>query len=349
MPAIRNVILDWSGTLVDDLNPVREATNEIFKLHGKAPFELEEFREKFFLPFPEFYQAHLPELQLPELDHHYHTAFKMLQTGIEILPHAQKFLDYLLERGMPTFLLSSIHHEHFEAQGARLNLKKYFKQAYVQALDKRKVILHLLTEHDLDPSETIFIGDMIHDVETARHAGVMSCAVLTGYNSLGQLKTANPDLLFRNLGEVQAYLERHRDAALKPPVVTVGALIFNPEGKVLMIQSHKWSHCWGIPGGKIKPSEKALDAVRREVREETGLEITEIRFEMVQDCIDPSEFYMKAHFVLLAYSALTAGMEVTLNDEGEAYRWVSPTEMADLNLNGPTQTLLNYVRSHPNY
>ena len=54
MSEIRNVILDWSGTLVDDFGPVLEATNEIFKHYGKPAFSAEEFREKFYLPFPEF-------------------------------------------------------------------------------------------------------------------------------------------------------------------------------------------------------------------------------------------------------------------------------------------------------
>src|SRR6202050_311200 len=132
MSEIRNVILDWSGTLVDDFTPVLEATNEIFRHYGKPPFSVEDFREKFFLPFPEFYKQHLPESAPPELDHDYHIAFKTLQTGIMPLPHPDEFLEYLLRRGMPTFLLSSIHHEHFEAQGGRLGWKKYFKQAYVQ-------------------------------------------------------------------------------------------------------------------------------------------------------------------------------------------------------------------------
>ena len=109
MSEIRNVILDWSGTLVDDFNPVLEATNEIFKHYGKPTFTAEEFREKFYLPFPEFYKEYLPESALPELDHHYHTAFKLLQTGIEPLPHSLDFLDYLRARNMPTFLLSTIH------------------------------------------------------------------------------------------------------------------------------------------------------------------------------------------------------------------------------------------------
>ena len=347
MPEIRNVILDWSGTLVDDLGPVLEATNEIFRHYGKPAWSLEEFREKFYLPFPKFYEEHLPEFVLAELDDQYHSSFKILQNGIVLLPHALDFLDYLEKRGLPTFLLSSIHRDHFDAQGGRLKVKQYFKQAYVQALDKRKTILELLADHDLNAEETLFIGDMVHDIETARHAGVMSCAVLTGYDSLAKLKGASPDLLFRNLSEVRSFLDRHRGVETHPPIPTVGALIFNARGEVLMIRTHKWSDRWGIPGGKIKTNETALDALRREVREETGLELRDICFTLVQDCIEPPEFYKKSHFLLLNYTAEATSTDVVLNDEAETYRWVTPDEAAGLDLNGPTRILLDHVRSHP--
>ena len=81
-------------------------------------------------------------------------------------------------------------------------------------------------------------------------------------------------------------------------------------GEVLMIRTHKWSNRWGIPGGKIKTNEPALDALRREVREETGLELRDIRFALVQDCIEPPEFYKRAHFLLLNY---TAGATTTVS------------------------------------
>ena len=132
-----------------------------------------------------------------------------------------------------------------------------------------------------------------------------------------------------------------------PPVATVGALIFNPRGEVLMIQTHKWSHKWGIPGGKIKPNEASVDALRREIMEETGLKVSDIRFELVQDCIEPPEFYKKAHFLLLNYTAQSAGTQVVLNDEAENHRWVTPDEAARMDLNGPTRVLLDYARSHP--
>ncbi len=111
------------------------------------------------------------------------------------------------------------------------------------------------------PDETLFIGDMEHDIETAKHGGVHSCAVLTGYNTLEQLRAAQPDLIVEHLAELRGVLERN-DLHLKPPtkqfeetlppLATVGALIFNSKNEVLMIRTHKWSNKWGIPGGKIK-------------------------------------------------------------------------------------------------
>jgi ADP-ribose pyrophosphatase YjhB (NUDIX family) len=128
------------------------------------------------------------------------------------------------------------------------------------------------------------------------------------------------------------------------PIATVGALIFNPAREVLMIRTHKWSNLWGIPGGKIKWGEPAEDALRREVREETALEITNIQFALVQDCIHSKEFYRDAHFVLLNYTCDTPGGQVVLNDEAEEFQWLSPRAALELELNTPTRILVEAVK-----
>lgn len=128
------------------------------------------------------------------------------------------------------------------------------------------------------------------------------------------------------------------------PVVTVGALIYNSRGEVLMIRTHKWSDLWGIPGGKVKLGEAAQSALRREIKEETGLDVSDIQFVLVQDCISSKEFYREAHFVLLNYTCLAKRDEpVALNDEAEEYRWLSPNAALELPLNIPTRVLLDRV------
>ena len=61
-----------------------------------------------------------------------------------------------------------------------------------------------------------------------------------------------------------------------------------------------------------------MDALRREIKEETNLDVTDIEFVLVQDCIHSKEFYRDAHFVLLNYTCRCAGQKprVKLNDEG---------------------------------
>jgi phosphoglycolate phosphatase len=346
MSVIKNIIFDWSGTLADDFQPVLSATNEIFRHYGKPEFSAEEFKENFFLPFTDFYKIHLPEATMIQLEHYYHSSFKLLQENIPLLPHAIEILEYCQSQGMKIFLLSTIHAEHYEVQATRLNVKNYFNKAYVQALDKRKTIHQLLAEWDLEPSETLFVGDMQHDIETAKHGGVRSCGVLTGYDSLEKLKKTEPDLIFKDLLGLLHYLQHHRDEPNFHPVATVGALIVNEKKEVLMIHTFKWSNLWGIPGGKIKTNERHEDALIREVKEETNLDVHDLRFIMVQDCIGSKEFYRPAHFLLLNYLVQTTQSDVILNDEADDYRWVSYKEAYQLPINTPTRILLDACRTY---
>ncbi|HEX7260700.1 MAG TPA: NUDIX domain-containing protein, partial [Luteolibacter sp.] len=193
--------------------------------------------------------------------------------------------------------------------------------------------------HALIPAETAFVGDMTHDVETARHGGISSIAVLTGYNHAEILVAVRPDLTVPDLGVLRSLLDRRR--GVSRPIATVGALIHDGAGHVLMVLTHKWGDRWGIPGGKIERGESSTDALRREIREETGLELQDIEFALVQDCIDSPEFQRPEHFLLLNYVARATGTAVTLNDEAEEFRWLPPTDALALNLNQPTRFLLN--------
>ena len=347
---IRNIIFDWSGTLVDDLPAVWQATNYVLAQSARAEMTLEQFRAEFQLPFTTFYEKHTPHVPLPQLEEWFHSRFRQVQDTVCALPHAREFLEFCRAHMLRTFLLSTVHEDHFEVQKRASGFGEFLDRPYLGVWDKRKKIHDILEENKLRPAETMFIGDMQHDIETARHGGIHSCAVLTGYNTLDQLRQAQPDLICEHLGELRDILEQN-DLHLRPPVkrfeethrpvVTVGALIFNDAAEVLMIRTHKWSNLWGIPGGKIKWGESSEAALRREVLEETGLEITEIEFVLAQDCIHSKEFYRDAHFVLLNYTCRCPGRsEVKLNDEAREFRWLAFQEALALPLNAPTRKLL---------
>jgi phosphoglycolate phosphatase-like HAD superfamily hydrolase/ADP-ribose pyrophosphatase YjhB (NUDIX family) len=353
---VRNIIFDWSGTLVDDLPAVWQATNYVLTQSQRSEMSLEQFRAEFSLPFIHFYHRHIPHIPLPQLETWFHSRFRQVQDSVCELPHAREFLEFCRSAGLRTFVLSTVHPDYFRVQAAATGFDKFVDRPYLSVWDKRAKIHEVLAENQMEPQETLFIGDMQHDIETAKHGGVHSCAVLTGYNTLEQLRAARPDLIVEHLGELRQILE-HNELDLggntpepdpaQVPVVTVGALIFNAAGQVLMIRTHKWSDLWGIPGGKIKWGEPAVDALRREIREETNLEVSDVEFVLVQDCIGSEEFYRPAHFVLLNYVCRCVGEpEVRLNHEAREFRWTTVDEALAMPINQPTRKLFLALGSH---
>jgi phosphoglycolate phosphatase-like HAD superfamily hydrolase len=212
---IRNIIFDWSGTLVDDLPGVFAATNQVFQERGLPPLTLDQFRAEFCLPFKNFYDRFLPQIPLPELERAFHASFVQAGHAVRELPHAREFLQFCAARGIRSFVLSTIHPDYYAAQTAVNGFDNFIERAYVAVLDKRAKIAEVLAANRLAAAETLFVGDMQHDMETARHGGVFSCAVLTGYNRLDQLRASEPDLIVEHLGELREILARG-DFDLRP-------------------------------------------------------------------------------------------------------------------------------------
>jgi nucleoside triphosphatase len=129
------------------------------------------------------------------------------------------------------------------------------------------------------------------------------------------------------------------------PEPTVSAVIVNPEGKILLCKSHKWDNKYVIPGGHIELGEKMEDALRREILEETGLDIYDIELISLKESIYSDTFYKKKHFIFIDYLCKTISSDVVLNDEADEFEWVDLEQIEDYNLGGFTKELLMKIRN----
>lgn len=131
------------------------------------------------------------------------------------------------------------------------------------------------------------------------------------------------------------------------PQVICGALIFNSEGKLFLMKSYKWKDKYVIPGGHVELGEKAEDAVKREVKEETNLDVKDIRFVCFQEAIFDDSCWKKAHLVFLDFACKTKSNEVKLNSEGQSFVWITPKEAAHLPVESYTLKAINeYLKLH---
>lgn len=125
------------------------------------------------------------------------------------------------------------------------------------------------------------------------------------------------------------------------PEVTVGAIIFNPENRVLLCKSTKWNNQFVIPGGHIELGERMEDALIREVKEETGLDIYDIQLISLLESIYSKSFNGDRHFIFIDYLCHTNSSNVVLNDEAEEYVWAELNEVLDYDLGGFTKHFFN--------
>ena len=118
---------------------------------------------------------------------------------------------------------------------------------------------------------------------------------------------------------------------MKFPQVVVGALILNKKGEILLVKSHKWKNLWGLPGGKLKYGESIASALKREVKEETGMKIKVVKMITLQEAIFSKEFHGKKHFIFIDYLCSTNSSKVRLDKrELQEYLWIKPNKALKL-------------------
>jgi nucleoside triphosphatase len=108
------------------------------------------------------------------------------------------------------------------------------------------------------------------------------------------------------------------------PEPTVGVFIFNQSGEILLVKSHKWYGKYVVPGGHVELGERIEQAAVREAKEETGLDIYDLKFVNFQEFIYDASFWKKRHFIFFDYACRADSLEVELNDEAQEHIWVEP-------------------------
>ena len=127
------------------------------------------------------------------------------------------------------------------------------------------------------------------------------------------------------------WMEEIASAIVRPRYhVPAGAIILNEQGQLLLCEHTYRRQCpWGLPGGDIKFGEDPAEAVRREIREETGLSVDTTRLVLVESS-------KKVRKVTLTYYCTGVSGTFTPSDEVSTIQYFDPAALPALYLEQQT-------------
>jgi 8-oxo-dGTP diphosphatase len=126
------------------------------------------------------------------------------------------------------------------------------------------------------------------------------------------------------------------------PFLGVGALIFQGDN-ILLVERAKepLKGYWSLPGGIVEAGEKLEDAIRREVREETSLEIEPLSmFEIFERIIPDSGERPEYHYVLVDYLCRVVGGRLSAASDVSRAAWVSEQNLGEYRLTEGTSAVI---------
>jgi 8-oxo-dGTP diphosphatase len=121
--------------------------------------------------------------------------------------------------------------------------------------------------------------------------------------------------------------------------VSVSGVITDDHGRALLIQRRDNQH-WEPPGGVLELNEAIEDGLRREVREETGLDIE-------PDTLTGVYKNMNRGIIALVFRCKITGGHLTTNDEVTAFRWADEPAIRQLTSDAYAVRLIDVLRSGP--
>jgi phosphoglycolate phosphatase len=204
---IETIIFDFSGVLSDDFLSTYKTAMEVFAIRGLEKVSVEEFKDIYELPWLNIYKKMGLDVDIDEEYRHWGEISPKYEDLVVPIDGAKETLVLLKEKGIKTIILSSRNTQILLQELKNHGFYDLIDDVQAGVHDKREIIFELMKRHEVEAESTVYIGDMPHDIDTAKYAGVKSIAVLGGFGKEVDLKKANPDFIINNISDLVGLVE----------------------------------------------------------------------------------------------------------------------------------------------
>jgi len=173
-----NVVWDWNGTLLNDLDVVMKAEAEHFPVYGIPVPTLEDRARLFCFPIRNYYDRlgfKYESKSFEDINREFMTIYERLLGEAPLFHEARDLLVQLKTEGKKQFILSAAPQDHLHGVLAKLEVDHIFEAVYglpnTNADSKLERGRQLVADTRIEPARTIMVGDSVHDAEVGRALG----------------------------------------------------------------------------------------------------------------------------------------------------------------------------------
>ncbi len=133
------------------------------------------------------------------------------------------------------------------------------------------------------------------------------------------------------------------------PIAGVGVVVFRNE-EVLLVKRKKapYKGQWSIPGGKQELGETVTQAARRELMEETGVEVNELTLiDVVDIIVRDEEGKILYHYIVADYRAHWLSGECSPGDDAQDVQWFNLNNLGSISLLDKTRKIILKAAGKP--
>ena len=202
----RAVIFDLDGTLVDSYPAILESLNHTRLTLGLPPYDLATVKTMVGRGLENLMRQAVGEDQLKKATAIFRKSYDETHLrGTVILPGVRQTLEELHRTGLNMAVATNKPSDYSRNILKHLDLEQYFKECYGpdrcggRAKPDPAMLNAVMIALKATPRESLYVGDMVLDAETARNAGVSLVLIATGGNSYTELDEIQPDYLFPDI------------------------------------------------------------------------------------------------------------------------------------------------------
>jgi len=207
------IIFDLDGTLVDSYPGIHQSLNEMLRTLHLAEVDTSTVKRRVGRGVINLVQQSVPPEMVERGLEFFRSSYNQTHlTGTFLLPDVKESLDILKNRKIAMALASNKPAEFTRNILVHLKIDSYFAECAgpegeIHPKPHPSMLRFLMRKLNVTGKETLYVGDMTLDAETARNAGVDLALIPTGGHSVDELQAAKPDYLLNSVKDLVALTE----------------------------------------------------------------------------------------------------------------------------------------------